>query len=410
MRRRRRRRLGKMVLGTLLVAVPCRAEVWLELDQAMARARSVAPAVVEAETAVQVARAAEVGARLPPFGNPSVEVFTGQQRHAELEVDAKLYLPWEVAGQRSARMAEASQWVSWRKLGERESKARVVGEVVVAWGMVVISAAKVEQSLQAEQEAEKEAQWVSARYEQSASTLVDKSFAQSETMRWAQTRAEAQTQLQMAQFRLAYLMATPTTGLPRARDQLVLPEMRAPSEQDLVRKLLEETQLLKVIEAESAFWRSSTERAMRERTPPLNLVFSGGRGDMGEPRFTGGLAWSIPVLRRNQGEIARSEAERMRADALRVSLRGALEARIRSDWHVYHTARNAVLDVDTRGMPATEQLVAAAYAAWRGGKGELVQVLIARRDLAAARMRRLDLVATAWRAYGDLVALTGERP
>jgi cobalt-zinc-cadmium efflux system outer membrane protein len=62
------------------------------------------------------------------------------------------------------------------------------------------------------------------------------------------------------------------------------------------------------------------------------------------------------------------------------------------------------------GLPANERLVEAATASWRAGKSELVQVVIARRDLASARLRRLDLVETIWRMYGDIAAVMGELP
>lgn len=399
-------------LVSMLTVLPARAQekAWLTLEQAMERARAYAPTVVESEGAVRVAQTAEVGARLPSIGNPYLEVTTGRQRLAQLEVEGKLYLPWEVNGQRSARISEAGNLVRWRKLTDRDARARVTGEAVSAWGAVVVAAARVEQAIKAEQEARKEAQWVASRHEMNAATLVERNFAQSETVRWAQSRAEAQLQLHYAQARLAQLTAVPAIGQPASSETATLPQMKVSSEQNLVRRALEGSALLKAYEAEASFWRASAERATRDRNPPVSLVISGGRGDLGEPRVSGGLAWSIPALRRNQGEIARTEAERVRAESLRTSTQGALEARVRGDWQVYQTAAQALQYVDTSGLPATEQLVEAANTAWRAGKGELVQVLIARRDLAAARVRRLDLIETAWRAYGDIVGILGELP
>lgn len=398
------------LLSSVLWNVSAWAQTFPTLEQAIERARTHAPQVVESEGVLRVARTAEVGARLPPFGNPYLEVTTGRQRHAQVEFEGKLYLPWEITGQRSARIEEAGQLVNWRGYSDREARARVTGEAVAAWGMVVVAAARVEQAGRAEQEARKEAEWVASRHEMNAATLVERNFAQSETVRWAQARAQEQLQLQMALARLAYLTATPSLGLPTSSDGVAGPVLRAMNEQGLVTKVVESAPLLKAYEAESQYWRASTERATRERTPPVSLVIAGGRGDLGEPRVTGGLAWSLPVMRRNQGEIARNEAERLRAESTRASMRGAIEARIRGDWHVYKTAREAVHNVDVNGLPATEQLVESAYAAWRAGKGELVQVLIARRDLAAARVRRLDLIEAEWRAYGDIVSLTGDLP
>jgi outer membrane protein TolC len=40
----------------------------------------------------------------------------------------------------------------------------------------------------------------------------------------------------------------------------------------------------------------------------------------------------------------------------------------------------------------------------------MIRVLIARRDLTAARARRLDLVEAAWSAYAELASIRGALP
>jgi hypothetical protein len=89
------------------------------------------------------------GARVLPLGNPQLEVTAGQQRTAQLEIDAKLYLPVELAGQRGTRIAEVDRLVDFRALATAESRARLTGEVISAWGVAVVSAARVLETRQA---------------------------------------------------------------------------------------------------------------------------------------------------------------------------------------------------------------------------------------------------------------------
>ena len=46
----------------------------------------------------------------------------------------------------------------------------------------------------------------------------------------------------------------------------------------------------------------------------------------------------------------------------------------------------------------------------RAGKGDLLSVLTARRELAALRNDRLDLLAREWGIVGDIVGITGVIP
>ena len=72
--------------------------------------------------------------------------------------------------------------------------------------------------------------------------------------------------------------------------------------------------------------------------------------------------------------------------------------------------RRALTELRERAEPAAQASVEAALTMQRAGKGELLHVLTARRDLALLRARRLDLLAREWSIVSDLVALTGELP
>ena len=152
------------------------------------------------------------------------------------------------------------------------------------------------------------------------------------------------------------------------------------------------------------------DRQGREALSPINVIVTAGRGDLGEARFGGGLGWTFPVARRNQGDQARSKAERARATIERDVRARVIAATIEGLTAERREVRRALAELASVAEPAALASVEAAAATQRAGKGELLQVLIARRDLALLKARRLDLLQREWTLLSDLVTLTGDLP
>lgn len=188
------------------------------------------------------------------------------------------------------------------------------------------------------------------------------------------------------------------------------PVLRASSFEAYLETMIAQSPTLKALDREARHFELQAERAEAERSLPVSLVIMGGRGELGEARVGGGLAWTFPTLRRNEGEIARARAEEARARMLRPSVAHTLQSQAQAAYAEYWASRRAVDALDRVGIPASVRVVDATLESFRAGKLELVRVLNARRDLSGARGRRLDLLSTAWRAYGDLAALRGEQP
>jgi cobalt-zinc-cadmium efflux system outer membrane protein len=117
---------------------------------------------------------------------------------------------------------------------------------------------------------------------------------------------------------------------------------------------------------------------------------------------------TFPITRRYQGEIARAEAGREHANKKLSLYRSILETRLRAARDAIASVKSAVEEVDRTGIPALETAVSAAQEGFKAGKIDLQRTLLARRDLGLARTRRLDLIEAGWRAYADLVILSGE--
>jgi hypothetical protein len=142
----------------------------------------------------------------------------------------------------------------------------------------------------------------------------------------------------------------------------------------------------------------------------LSLILLGGRGDLGETRVGGGLAYSFTVFRSNQGEQARAEAERSRALTEAEVRRTILTRKVQGLTRELAQLQNALSVISSRALPAAEAAVEAAVATHRAGKGDPLVVLVSRRDLAALSLRRLDLSQQAWFIVSELVEITGVVP
>jgi len=164
-----------------------------------------------------------------------------------------------------------------------------------------------------------------------------------------------------------------------------------------------------VLSAQAQYYASARERLSSEGRSALNVGLLLGRGDFGETRFGGGLAYAFPV-RVNQAERARADAERVRA-LEELALRRDLFARraVLLTGEIAELGR--AFEIMTRSaLPAAQRAVVAATETYRSGKSDFYSVLLSQRDFSAMSLRRLEILDKSWLLLGDLVEITGELP
>ena len=394
-----------LLLGMICAPRPARAG-FLSLPEAVRLAKARAPSSVDASGNLSVARAAGEGAKVSVFGNPSLEV-TGETGRATKDVNviSFLYLPVEVSGQRNARIAEWRRLVDWRSKVTDTVQADVTAATVSAYGAVLVARARLEQAVRASAEARSEMEAYVERSGIRDATIYDLSVVESEAARYKQLEVAARAELDLASARFVELVGrdVPLELVPEASPPSVAASVR-------LEDWVDRSPAVEARRKESRYWGAARERSETDRTPPLVLIATGGRGDFGEARVGGGLGFTFPVFRRNQGEIAQADAEQSRSERVGKALRTALLERARGALAAYRGLVTGIEELDRVGVPAAERAERAASEAQRVGKVEMIRVIIARRDLAAARSRRLDLVEAAWSAYAELAAIRGALP
>ena len=369
-------------------------------------AKDKAPAVAVARANVEVGRSAFVNARLNPLTNPYIEVTgdRGTTGTKDLTVQGSLWFPIEISGQREKREAEAGALVDWASAEVKATKAEAVAQAVRAYGQLVVAHARIKTLNELAEVARSEAAYYQGRLKERDANELDAKLAELEAARHAVALAEGEADRSRAL--TAVGVATGGTYTDAPSDGPAPPAPKASTVVTSAAKI----PAVQASEAQAVFHAREKERAAIEAHTPINVIVSVGRGDLGETRFGAGLSWSIPVLRMNQGEQARAEANRAKA-----VLERDLKARIATTTAEGLTKerveiRKAIDAITTLAEPAAQAAVDAAVAMEQAGKGDLLRVLTARRDLALLKQRRLDLLQREWAVVGDLVALTGEMP
>jgi cobalt-zinc-cadmium efflux system outer membrane protein len=387
----------------------------LTLERAIQLARARAIVVHEAEGELGVANAQMAGARVSALGNPYTEVqvdrgWDGTPMTGTVQALTFTYFPLDIAGQRGKRIDEAQTLIEWRKNGVADARAIATGTVVAAYGAVVVSSARVSAAVTGEQNARDEAKYFAGRLEAKDTTIYEKSLADAEVARWVQSRAEATLHLTAARASFSQLTGVPVTEGPPKSASVLPPSLRATWDDAYIARVVERAPIVMRLKAERSYWDASVDRYKRERVPPVSFEIIAGRGGAGEARLGAGAVITFPITRRYQGEITRAEFGEQHAAEHLTRYRAIIDNRLRAARDALDAVVKAVDELDKTGMIALERAVSASQEGYKLGKIELQRVLLAKRDLALAVARRLDLLEAGWRAYADLVILSGDLP
>lgn len=389
------------------------------LQRAIEAARSRAIVVAEAEAELGVANAQMAGARVSSFGNPYTEIQVDRgwthpnprDRTGIVQAMSFTYFPIDFAGQRGKRIEEAEKLIEWRKLGIVNARAVATADAVSVYGEMVVGAQRIVETTAGEQNAREEAKYFQGRFEAKDTTIYEKSIAEAEIARWVQSKAEITVRLAQSRARFAQVTGTMSVEAPPPSTPVVPPPLRATWDDASIGRIVDKTPIVSRLMGERRYWDASIERYERERIPPISLELIAGRGgSFGELRLGGGAVITFPITRRFQGEIARAERGRENVNRQLELYRTVIETRLRAARDAIVAIKAALDELDANGMPALERAVSAAVEGFKAGKIDITRALLARRDLAVARARRLDLIEASWRAYADLVVISGDLP
>jgi outer membrane protein, heavy metal efflux system len=379
-----------------------------ELNELVRLARDRAPEVTLGRSALTASRSSYASARLAPVGNPFLEVKAqGSTKDVvkDVNIESALWLPIEVAGQKSRRGREAEDFVQMHRAMLEHARALAASRTVRAYGALVVGSTRFRVLTELASNAQAEARYYAERMALGDATERDAALSAVEAARHQLSLSETKGQLLRVVADLYEL-----TGRRLGPESVVETFPPGVSGVALNEPHVERAPLFHVLSAQAKYYESARERLRSEGWSVLNAGLLLGRGDYGETRFGAGLAYAFPTFRANQPERARADAERVRSLdelALRRELFARRAALLTSELaelgRAFEIATNSAL-------PAAQRAVAAATETYRSGKGEFFSVLLSQRDFSTMALRRLEILDRSWTLLGDLVEITGELP
>lgn len=375
------------------------------LEQANERA----PQVQLGRAALSVSRTQMVNAKRIPMGNPNFELVgqygtRGATQGAALGATA--WLPFELFGQRSSRVAEAHAYEHLFGAELGVARASALGEAYEAYGSAHVEGERIRIVDQMVAIAARTAEMYEARLTSGDAVLRDATMAKVELARNRVLLQDAQRRFANATMVISQLTGRNYTTL--AELHLVPPKVAI---EEYAQRLKKRTApLVTSAEAEAEFFDAQKERFESETLGPLSLMLLGGRGDLGEARVGAGIAYEVPVTRSLQGEKARASSEALRARTQSAVAQRVIARRIDGIVQQYRYEQSAYDLLTNEALPAAERAVASATATLEAGKTDWFAVLLSRRDLMTLSLERIAVVGRQWALVGELIQLTGEMP
>lgn len=378
----------------------------MTFDEALVAARE-SPRLARLAAEVSAAEAALVAAGIYPH-NPEVALEvadrTGTER-STTDRGAGVSQQLELAGQRGKRREAAEAVLEAARASYRQARIEVLGDVARAF-----AAAVHRRELLAIEQAEADladsfAGTVERRLEVGSGTAVELALAQAGVARARHGLAQATGLYRQAQALLAERVAAPE--FPNVSPQGDLPRLEPPPPlSELLSRSMTERGDLAAAAArlEAAEARRRLARALR--IPDLTVAARVGREE-GDDIAGLGIAVPIPLFDRNQGGIARAEAEiavmRSEHELARLSARRELSAA-----HGRLEAALAAQRATERfGVTPLEEGLALLERSFEAGKIGSAELLLYRRELVEGRRQVLAASRDVWEAAMDMAIAAG---
>lgn len=391
--------------------------VQLSLKSAIDRALEASPGLQAARAGVDAAKGTERQARL--LSNPEfsleVENFEGQGPYQDFDSAELTYgvsQNIELGGKRSARRNAAIAEREAAEFSSQSARLNLIQDVTIAY----VEAVAAEQSLALAKDLEKIAKnvldTVIERVKAAREPEIQRSKAEVALATSRVTRQRAATDLDAARKALArYWGETLLSGQLSSREFFTFP---TPLALDTYEARLTQTpdiaRLGRLRDAREAELRLARAGAVPD--PTISLGVRQFR-DTDEQALVAGISIPIPVFNQNQGEIARSGAEALRADSERRQAE-LDQARLLTDaWSRWESASLEAKSLKQSIRPQAQEAFRLTLEGYQAGRFSYLEVLDAQRTLFNIRAEEVDALTRLHIAHTEverLVAISSHDP
>lgn len=380
---------GKLMLCIVLfTASSARGDTaTLTRDRVIELARARAPQVLVAQTRVSEARGGVTSARLLARDNPVIEALAGPRWGDErsTEVEVGLAIPIELGGRRGKRTDAARAELRAAEHLTTDEQRRAIGVALAAYYRVLHADALVALAGKRKTLAQELLAVGEARLKAGGDvTKLDLNLARNEL-----ALAESEIQVASSSATRARADLAAVLGLKTADVATVTGDLADRRLFDMVVATKERSDLAArrdEVTAASALVRV----ADADRWPSLSLRIAYAHEDRGTDILLGGIALSLPLFNRGQGERIAARARQERARVELTALENTIAAETDAVRASYAAAVSAVEILEKRALPLATENEQLAHESYRAGKLELPALLVIRRDALATRATHLD--------------------
>lgn len=377
----------------------------LTLQRVVEIARTRAPSTVIARARMDEARAALVGARRLSTRNPVLTADAGPRwsdgRSTDLQ--SSLSVPLDLGGRRDKRIAVADADIQREQLDAENVQRQTVAAAVIAYYQVLHAERRLalsEERVRLAQAAEE-----TARQRNKAGDVpeFEVNLANGEVARAQGVVAGAKGDVMRARGQLAATLGLPISSIAVAGDLAD-------------RKMFDVTPAgafvradLRALAQEVKLANAEAKLARAERWPSLDFRVSY-QHERDADLFLGGIAISLPIFDRGQGDEARARARVKRAETELQARTAVVSTQVESARSTYASAVEAVRVFEDQAVPRSIENETAAAASYRAGKIDFGSLLLIRREALDTRREHLDRLLEAALASIDLWIARGANP
>ena len=420
------------VLASLLSLVAAKAVAQdrvpspLSLEEATRLALERSPRLTGARAAVAVASADRLDATLRPnpalsvesanyplFGSPRPSFWNGQEFSFRIDQE------FETAGRRRLRTAAAGAGIEAAEAGLANARRLLEFEVRGAYFDVVLAIADLEAANRSLAEIDQLIALNRARLEVGEISGVEVRRVQVERLRFSDDASAAELAVRRARSGLLALLAyqdlgqrfdvTITLASPSADRPAAAPGQAALDVAGLQTRALESRHDVRAVRAEETRSETLTRLQRALRTP--NITAGGGYSrDLGTNAIVFGVTVPLPLSNRNQGGIARAEAERQVAASERVILETLVSLEVQQAADAVDIARSRATAIERDYLPNARQALDTVLASYRVGAANLIDLLDAQRAFRDTQ-RTYNRALFDWHvSLAELTAAVGDSP
>lgn len=382
--------IAGIVLLSALPAYAQQLEV-LTLENALARARESAPAVVAARMRIDESRGRLVGASLLLSSNPTIDALAGRRsgttQTSDYAVDVAQDL--DLPARRRARMDAARAAVAQETQRARDIERAVVRDVATAFLRALESRERADTVAVAKRLAEEALRIAERRFAAGDVAQLHVNLA-----RTAVAREEAEVRVATAALTAHVTELRVLLGIPASQTVTVGGSLRDSLGSADALSLAPDRPDLRVLEAEIAEADAEIRLARTLRWPDFGVRGSYSKEE-GDRIVLGGVGVSLPLFNRGQESAAVATARLNRLRAERDALARSIEVEVRGAVAEYDALRAASAEYERTVMPLVEENERLALESYDIGQIGLADLLLVRRESLDARRAFIDqLIAT----------------